>query len=82
MELNMTDEQAFTMIKEAVNAVSPGAGDKITKDTHLTEDDVLDSLDSMTFLFELETLNGKPFEDVVDTFDDYRVQTIIGLIQK
>lgn len=78
----MTDEQAFEMVKKAVNSVTPGAGDDITMETHLTEDDVLDSLDSMTFLFELEALNGGPFEDIVDTFDDYRVSSLVAIIQK
>lgn len=53
---------------------------KVNMDTHLSEEEILDSLDLMTFLFELEVLNGKPIDGIDEGFDDYRVKTIVGLM--
>lgn len=66
----MTQDEALSMIKEAVNIASSGAGDKITIETHLSEEDILDSLDLMTFLFELEGLYGKSIPGIDERFED------------
>lgn len=76
----MTQDDALSMIKEAVNIASSGAGDKITIDTHLSEEDILDSLDLMTFLFELEGLYGKSIPGIDEGFEDYKVKTIADLM--
>ena len=54
----MTEEKALEMIAAALEQTAPGLGDDITIDTDLSDEDILDSLDRMTFLFELEHLNG------------------------
>jgi acyl carrier protein len=78
----MTEAEALEMIKSAINEVSAGAGDEITMETHLADDDVLDSLDLMNFLFELEQLKGSKIEEITETFDDYRVATLAGFLTK
>ncbi|MBM7069031.1 hypothetical protein [Actibacterium sp. 188UL27-1] len=71
---------AFKNVKTALDIASPGASDKVTMDSHLVDDGVLDSLDLMTFMFELEDVHGSKLEQVTETFDDYRVKTIVGFM--
>lgn len=76
----MTNDEALSMIREALNIVSPGVGEKVTLETDLKEDEVLDSLDRMNFLFELEDLHGSKLEQITDTFEDFRVSTLVGFL--
>lgn len=76
----MTEADALNMIKEALNIVADGMGDKVSMETDLHADDILDSLDTMNFMFELEHLHGSKIEQVTETFDDYRVATIVGFL--
>ncbi len=78
--MSRNESDAFKMIKDALNTVSSGAGDSIATSTHLVEDEVLDSLDLMNFLFELEGLNGGKIEAITETFDDYRVERIVEIL--
>lgn len=78
----MTDADALAMIREALNTVTPGSGDKVTPETDLQKDEILDSLDLMNFLFELEQLHGSKIEEIDEEFDDYRVSTLIGFLKK
>lgn len=76
----MTETEAFEKIKEALDMTTPGLSEKVSMDSNLVEDDILDSLDLMNFMFELEELNGSKLEQVTETFDDYRVKTLIGFM--
>ena len=77
----MTQQDAvFAKIKEALEMTKPGISDKVTMETHLIEDDVLDSLDLMNFMYELETLHGQKIEQIDESFDDYRVNIIAGFM--
>lgn len=76
----MTNDKALEMIQQAANLASPGVGDKVTMETDLKNNDMLDSLDRMNFLFELEELNGSKLEQITDTFDDFRVATLVGFL--
>ncbi|MGI3167282.1 hypothetical protein [Pseudooceanicola sp. 200-1SW] len=58
----MTEAEALDMIKKARDIVSPGSGDKVTPETELQQDEILDSLDLMNFMFELEHLKGSKIE--------------------
>lgn len=78
----MTEAEALNMVKEALNTVTPGIGDNVTAETDLKGEEILDSLDLMNFMFELEHLNGSSIEEVTETFDDYRVATLIGFLAK
>ncbi|MEM8751964.1 MAG: hypothetical protein AAGF90_03210 [Pseudomonadota bacterium] len=76
----MTNDEALSMIRSALDKVSPGAGEKVSMDTHLVEDDVLDSLDVMNFLFELEQEKGGQIEGIDESFEDFRVSRIVELM--
>jgi acyl carrier protein len=75
-----TRDAAFDKIKEALDLTSPGLSQKVTMETHLVEEDILDSLDLMNFMFELEELHGSKIEEISETFDDYRVATLVGFM--
>jgi len=76
----MTEEQSFEMIKAALDETGPDLSKGLTMDTDLSGDDVLDSLDRMTFLFELENLNGSKIEQITDTFEDFRIKTLVSFL--
>ena len=76
----MTEDDALKMVKAALEIAAKGSSESVTMDTHLSDENILDSLDMMTFLFELENLNGKSIEGIDESFDDYRVKTIVGLM--
>jgi acyl carrier protein len=75
-----TRDAAFDKIKAALDLTSPGLSQKVTMETHLVEEDILDSLDLMNFMFELEELHGSKIEEISETFDDYRVATLVGFM--
>jgi len=79
--MKMTEEQALAMIKAALEKTTPGLSGKVTPDVHLIKDKVIDSLDSMNFLFELEQLNGGSLDAIDETFDDFRVVRLIEILQ-
>lgn len=76
----MTEAEALDMIKKALEIVSPGSAEKVTPETELQQDEILDSLDLMNFMFELEHLKGSKIEQVTETFEDYRVSTLMGFL--
>ncbi|MCB9992215.1 MAG: acyl carrier protein [Hyphomicrobiaceae bacterium] len=76
----MTENEAFELIKKALDETAAGLSAKVTMDSHLTKDEIVDSLDSMNFLFELEQLLGHKIEAIDETFDDFRVKRLIELI--
>lgn len=76
----MTEAEALDMIRAAIEIVSPGTGETISIETDLQNDDILDSLDRMNFLFELEQLHHAKIEQITDTFDDYRISTLVGFL--
>lgn len=78
----MTETEALELIRAAIEVVSPGTGEKVTLETDLTNDEILDSLDRMNFLFELEHMHGSKIEQVTDTFDDFRIATLIGFLSE
>lgn len=76
----MTEDDAMAMIKSAVEEVKPGAGEKLNRETDLVNDGILDSLDIMSFLFELETMRGAKFVEIDETYSDFRVSTLVGML--
>ncbi|MDX2277557.1 MAG: hypothetical protein NW206_19075 [Hyphomonadaceae bacterium] len=78
----MDRDSALAMIKKALDATSPGKSETIQLETDLVKDGVVDSLDSMNFLFELETLHGAKLEEIDETFDDFRVSRLIEMLTK
>lgn len=77
----MNNDEALVLIKKAIEAVEPGAGENVSVETHLVEDKVLDSLAVMNFLFELENLMGGDIEEIDEEFTDFRVEKIIEILR-
>lgn len=76
----MTRDEALERIKKALDTtVGDNAGD-ITEATDLVGDGMLDSLDSMTFLFELEQDLGTKLEAIDETYEDFRVSAIVDIV--
>ena len=78
----MTDEEAIQLIRKSINSVIQGAGDSISFETDLVKDGIIDSLDSMSFLFELEALLGKTIDEIDEKFLDFRVSTLSDIIKR
>lgn len=76
----MTREEAFSMIRKALDATSPKASEKVSETTDLIGEGILDSLDSMNFLFELETLHGARLAAIDESFNDFRVTVLIDIL--
>jgi acyl carrier protein len=76
----MTHEQALDMIKQALDETGKGLSSRVSASTDLVNDQILDSLDTMNFLFELEKIRGNKIDAIDDTFDDFRVSTIMDLL--
>lgn len=71
---------AYASIIQALEKTSPGLSGKVSMDTHLVNDGIVDSLDSMSFLFELEQILGKKLDEIDETFDDFRVSRLVEII--
>ena len=76
----MNSEEALTLIKKALENVEAGLAEKIHTRTNLVDDDILDSLEVMNFLFELENLHGKNIEEIDEEFSDFRVSKLIEIL--
>ena len=76
----MSPEAAFDLIKQALDAASPGKSASLTMGSDLVKDGIVDSLDSMNFLFELEGLTGKKLDKIDETFDDFRVTRLVEIL--
>jgi acyl carrier protein len=78
----MTREKALELIKQALEKTLPNSGNDITLETSLVDDGIVDSLDSMNFLFELETALGKPMTSIDETFEDFKVASLVDILVK
>ena len=76
----MTREEALAAITKALSATVGSVDGDVTEATNLVEDGLLDSLDSMTFLFELENDLGTKLEAIDETYDDFRVGAIVDIV--
>ena len=76
----MTREEALAAITKALAATVGSVDADVTEDTNLVDDGLLDSLDSMTFLFELENDLGTKLEAIDETYDDFRVGSIVDIV--
>ncbi len=76
----MTREEALATITKALTATVGDVEGDITEATNLVEDGMLDSLDSMTFLFELENDLGSKLEAIDETYDDFRVGALVDIV--
>jgi acyl carrier protein len=76
----MTRDEALERIKKALDTTVGTSADDITEATDLVGDGLLDSLDSMTFLFELEQDLGTKLEAIDETYEDFRVGAIVDIV--
>jgi acyl carrier protein len=78
----MSKTEAFAAITQALEATL-GQVVPITPETDLVEEDIVDSLDAMSFLLELETITGKSFPEDGDLVEEgyYRVPFLIEYLQ-
>ena len=76
----MTRDEALAVITKALIATVGSVDGDLAEDTNLVDDGLLDSLDSMTFLFELENDLGSKLEAIDETYDDFRVGALIDIV--
>lgn len=76
----MDKQTALGHIKTALNIVVEGAGDGVDETTDLS-DGVIDSLDQMTFLFELEQLIGSKIEEIDEEYTDYTIAALLKVLE-
>lgn len=77
----MTNEDAKTMIVEAVRRAVKDSTVEVPDGADLIERGILDSLDGMVFLLELSNLSGKEFpEDDLVEAGFYKVESLIAFL--
>lgn len=76
----MTEAEAYQLIIAAITKVAPNKAPKVTEETDLLTGGILDSLDVMNFLFEIEQRLGKKLTAIDETYNDFRVRSLIKII--
>tara|TARA_A100001388_G_C28488117_1_gene365635 strand:+ start:119 stop:361 length:243 start_codon:yes stop_codon:yes gene_type:complete len=78
----MNQKDALIAIKKALNSTQAEYSDESIKlDTNLIEDGILDSLDAMSFLFELETIIDKKITEIDEEFEDFTIVRFVEILQ-
>jgi len=65
----MQQNEALEIIQNALN-ISIEDAPKITLETDLIEEEILDSLDGMMFMMEVETASSKKLPEEIDLVDE------------
>ena len=76
----MQESTAIKLIQDAINRVTPGRGDQISLENDLIRDKILDSLEIMNFLFELENILGENIDEIDETYNDFRIDSLVKII--
>ena len=76
----MTREVALSSYTSALTTTVGDVDGTISEGTNLVDEGMLDSLDSMTFLFELENDLGLKLEAIDETYEDFRVGSIVDIV--
>jgi hypothetical protein len=77
----MTQDQALELIKQALlKAVPKAKVSHLQLQDHLIKDGIIDSLDSMAFLYELEALCSEPLKSIDDQFSDFRIGRLVEIV--
>ena len=71
--------EALQVLRAAIDMVAD-VDREITMETDLKADDVLDSLDLFSFLYELELLLDRKLEAIDEDYDDFRVSSLVHII--
>lgn len=78
----MTRDQALEHIRAALAGTISNAQLNISETTDLVNEQIINSLDTMNFLFQLEKRLGKKLPSIDEDFSDFRVATLIDVLQK
>jgi acyl carrier protein len=76
----MNEATAYKLITDAIVKVAPAQAGKISMSTDLLGDSILDSLDVMSFLFEVEEKLGKKLTAIDETYSDFRISSIVQIV--
>ena len=78
----MDSNEALNLIKKALHATNADFSEEsINLDTDLIFEGILDSLDAMSFLFELEGIIDKKIVEIDEDFDDFKVKNFINILE-
>lgn len=77
----MTEAEAIEHIVAAVTKVAPTKAKLVTPGSDLIGEGVLDSLDVMSFLFELEKRLGKKLTVIDESFTEFTVPKLAAIIR-
>ena len=77
----MNEKEALDLVQKCIEAASTSYdGRAINRETNLVDEGILDSLDTLAFVFELETHIGKKIPEIDEDFDDFRVSTFVEFL--
>jgi len=75
----MTRLEALEIVMASIEKATKQKPEGITEMTDLIDDGIIDSLDSMTILFEMEDISGKKL-NIDDEYNDYKVSSLVDLV--
>lgn len=76
----MDKTEALTLISDCVALVNPSAAEQVTEQSNLVDDGILDSLDAMTFVFNIEKRLGRKLNSVSNENSAFSVTHILSEI--
>jgi len=76
----MTREELLETVNRCLSKVLE-SDVRVTEETHLTDDEILDSLDAATFAFEVEAATKKKMPDSdLEEYDLYKVSKLLDYL--
>ena len=79
----METSKAIKIIKHALELSEVDMQDiDLEIDVDLFEEGILDSLDAMTFLFNLEKLVNKKIIEIDEDFEDFKISSLVSILSK
>ena len=79
----MEKSKAIKLIKHALELSEVDIQDlDLEIDIDLFEEGILDSLDAMTFLFNLEKLVNKKIIEIDEDFEDFNISSLVSILSK
>ena len=78
----MDQQQALISIKKALNSTQAEYSEnELNLDTNLIDEGILDSLDAMSFLFELESVIDKKITEIDEEFDNFTISKFVEILE-
>ena len=79
----MNQQEALNSIKKALNSTQAEYDEnELDLNTNLIEEGILDSLDAMSFLFELEAVLDKKIIEIDEDFEDFTISKFVEILEK